>query len=102
MFFHIGIEMEPFRRDDDVDFLHNIIYEGTQHQGPFEGDTAEYDGSEYLNDSCDGDADWPDEMVVEDVRAEVYGIRAYIYKQLHELCMYVQHVLNRHFSRHPD
>ena len=102
MFFHIGIEMEPFRRDDDEDFLHNIICEGTQHQGPFEGDTAEYDGSEYLNDSCDGDADLPDKMVVEDVRVEVYGIRAYIYKQLHELCMYVQHVLNRHFSRHPD
>ena len=77
MLFHIGIEMEPFRRDDDEDFLHNIIYEGTQHQGTFEGDTAEYDGSEYLNDSCDGDADWLDEMVVEDVRVEVYGIRAY-------------------------
>ena len=102
MLIHIENKMEPFRRDDDEDFLHNIICEGTQHQGPFEGDTAEYDGSEYLNDSCDGDADWLDEMVVEDVRTEVYGIRAYIYKQLHELCMYVQHVPNRHFSRHPN
>ena len=77
MFFHIGIEMEPFRRDDDEDFLHNIICEGTQHQGPFEGDTAEYDGSEYLNDTGDGkEEEAIEEMAVEDVGAEVYGINA--------------------------
>ena len=91
--FHIGIEMEPFRHDNDEDFLQDIIGQGSD---------GEYDGSEYLNDTGDGDANQPEEMTVQDVSTEVYRIRAYIYKHLHEFCMYVQCVLNRYFSRHPD
>ena len=49
MLFHVGIEMEPFCREDDDDFLHDIICEG--------GENAEYDGSQYLNDTGEGDAD---------------------------------------------
>jgi hypothetical protein len=29
-----GIEMDPIRHDDD-EFLHSIIREDTQHEGPF-------------------------------------------------------------------
>ena len=65
MLFHIGIEMEPFRRDDGEDFLQEIIGQGSH---------GEYDGSEYLNDTGDGDDGQPKEMVVQDVSAEVYGI----------------------------
>ena len=49
MLFHVGIEMEPFRREDDDDFLHDIICEG--------GENAEYDGRQYVNDTGEGDAD---------------------------------------------
>ena len=73
-----GIEMDPIHRDDDEEFLHSIIHEGTQHEGSLEEETPEFDGSEYLNDTGDGDTDQPEEMAVEDVRAEVYGICAYI------------------------
>ena len=51
MLFHIGIEMEPFQRDDD--FLHEIICEGGE---------DEYDGSHYLNDTSEGDADQSGQM----------------------------------------
>ena len=68
--FHVGIEMEPFRRDDDDEFLENIIREG---------DDAEYYGSQYLNNTGDGDAAQSEEtetrreeMVVQDDTAEVY------------------------------
>jgi len=66
--------MEHFRRDGDEDFLHNIIGQGTHHLEHFKEDVAEYDGSEYLNDTGDGDDGQPKEMVVQDVSAEVYGI----------------------------
>ena len=49
MLFRVGIEMEPFRREDNDAFLHDIICEG--------GEDAEYDGSQYLNDTGEGDAD---------------------------------------------
>ena len=61
--FHVGIEMEPFRRDDDDEFLENIIREG---------DDAKYYGSQYLNDTGDGDAAQSEEMTVQDDTAEVY------------------------------
>ena len=48
MLFHVGIEMEPFCREEDDDFLHDIICEGQD---------AEYDGSRYLNETGEGDAD---------------------------------------------
>ena len=98
----IGNEMEPFRRDDDDHFLEDIIGSGTHHQEAYKEDAAEYDGSEYLNDTGDGDDGQLEEMAMQDVSAEVYGIHAYIYKHLHEFCIYVQCVLNRYFSRHPD
>ena len=73
----IGIEMERIRHDDDEEFLHSIIREDTQHEGPFEGDAPEYDGSEYLNDTGDGkEEEAIEEMAVEDVGAEVYWINA--------------------------
>jgi len=93
MMFHIGIKMEPFRREDDEDFLQNIIGQGRD---------GEYDGSEYLNETGHGDANQPGKMVVQDVSVEVYRICTYIYKHLHEFYMYVQCVVNRYFSRHPN
>ena len=72
MLFHVGIEMEPFRREDDDDFLHDIICEG--------GENAEYDGSQYLNDTGEGDADQSEQMDAQDDKAEVsIEIRTYIY-----------------------
>ena len=80
MLIHIGNEMEPFRHDDDEAFLENIIVTGA-HQ--YEEDASEYDGSQYLHNTGDGDDNQPEEMTVQDVSAEVYTIRAYIYKHTH-------------------
>ena len=44
--------MEPFCCDDDEVFLADIIGMGTHH---YEEDAAENDGSQYLNDTGDGD-----------------------------------------------
>ena len=52
MLIHIGNEMEPFHRDDDEAFLADIIGTGTHHN---EEDATEDDGSQYLNDTGDGD-----------------------------------------------
>ena len=49
MLFRVGIEMEPFRREDNDAFLHDIICEGRE--------DAEYDSGQYLNDTSEGDAD---------------------------------------------
>ena len=68
--------MEPFRRDDDEAFLVEIIGTGTHHN---EEDAAEDDGSQYLNDTSDGDDNQTEQMTVQDDSAEVYTIRAYIY-----------------------
>ena len=62
MLFHVGIEMDPFHRDDNDDFHEDIIW----------GDDAEYDGNQYLNDTGDGDAAQSEEMTVQDDTAEVY------------------------------
>ena len=80
MLTHIGNEMEPFRRDDDEAFLENIIGTGA-HQ--YEEDASEYDGSQYLNDTGDGDDNQPEETTVQDDSIEVYTIRAYISKHTH-------------------
>ena len=57
--------------------LHSIIHQGTQHEGPLEEEAPEFDGSEYLNvTSDDKEEEAPEEMAVEDVGAEVYGINA--------------------------
>ena len=79
----IGNEMEPFRRDDDDHFLEDIIGSGTHHQEAYEENAAGDDGSQYLNHTGDGDDNQPEEMTVQDVSAEVYTIRAYIYKHTH-------------------
>ena len=78
MLIHIGNEMEPFHRDDDEAFLADII--GTHHH---EEDAAEDDGSQYLNDTGDGDDNQPEQTTVQDDNAEVYTIHAYIYKHTH-------------------
>ena len=72
--------MEPFRRDDDEAFLADIIGTGTHHN---EEDAAEDDGSQYLNDTGDGDDSQIEQMTVQDYSAEIYTIRAYIYKHTH-------------------
>jgi hypothetical protein len=59
--------------DDDEEFLHNIIREGSQHPTSLDED----DGSQYLNDSGDGDTEQL-EIAQEEVEAEVYGIHGYI------------------------
>ena len=64
--------MEPFRREDDDAFLQDIIYES--------GEDAEYDGSQYLNDTGEGDADLSEQMAAQDDTAKVsIEIRTYIY-----------------------
>ena len=83
MLIHLGNEMEPFRRDDDDAFLEDINGLGTHNQEAYEEDAAEYDGSQYLNDTGDGDDNQPEETTAQDGNAEVYTIRAYIYKHTH-------------------
>ena len=80
MLIHIGNEMEPFRRDGDEAFLADIIGTGTHHN---EEDAAEDDGSQYLNDTCDGNDNQTEQTIVQDDSAEVYTICAYIYKHMH-------------------
>ena len=80
MLIHIGNEMEPFRHDDDEAFLADIIGTGTHH---YEEAAAEDNGSQYLNDTGDGDDNQTEQMTVQDDSAEVYIIRAYIYKHTH-------------------
>ena len=64
--------MEPFRREDDDAFLQDIIYES--------GEDAEYDGSQYLNDTGEGDADLSEQMAVQDDTTKVsIEICTYIY-----------------------
>jgi len=72
--------MEPFHRDDDEAFLADIIGTGTHHN---EEDAAEDDGSQYLNDTGDGDDNQTEQTTVQDDSAEVYTIHAYIYKHTH-------------------
>src|SRR6185437_615682 len=62
MLIHIGNEMEPFRRHDDKAFLVDIIGTGA-HQ--YEEDAAEDDGSQYLNDTGDGDDNQPEDGSVQ-------------------------------------
>ena len=80
MLIHIGNEMEPFHRDDDEAFLVDIIGTGMHHN---KEDAAEDDGSQYLNDTGDGDDNQTEQTIVQDDSAEVYTIRAYIYKHTH-------------------
>ena len=73
--------MDPFQRDFEDEYaLHEMIQEGTQAVGSFQEDQNEDDGSQYLNDTGDGDGDAEtlEEMHVEDVGAEVYGIRSHV------------------------
>ena len=72
--------MEPFLRDDDEAFLADIIGMGMHH---YEEDATEDDGSQYLNDTGDGDENQTEQTTVQDDSAEVYTIRAYIYKHTH-------------------
>jgi hypothetical protein len=41
--------------DDNEEFLHNVIHEGTNHPPSLKNDAPEDDGSQYLNDTSDGD-----------------------------------------------
>ena len=79
--------MEPFRRDDDEAFLADIIGTGTHHN---EEDAAEDNGSQYVNDTGDGDDNQTEQTTVQDDSAEVYTIRAYIYIniRINSVCKY--------------
>ena len=86
MLIHIGNEMEPFRRDDDEAFLADIIGMGTRH---YEEDAAEDDGSQYLNDTGDGDDNQPEQTTVQDNSAEVYKfVLIYINIHINSECKY--------------
>jgi hypothetical protein len=63
--------------DDDEFILHDIVRESSQQQASLEDDAPEDEGSQYLNDTVDGDAKQL-EIAEEEVEAKVYGIRAYI------------------------
>ena len=77
--------MDPFRHDFEEEYtLHEMIQEGTQAAGSFQEDQNEDDGSQYLNDTGDGDAETREEMHVEDDIPEVYGIRS---QNMRYLCM---------------
>ena len=80
MLIHIGNEMEPFQRDDDEAFLADIIGTCTHHN---EEDAAEDDGSQYLNDTGDGNDNQTEQTTVQDDSTEVYTTHAYIYKHTH-------------------
>ena len=75
--------MEPFRHEDDDSFLQDIICQS--------GEDAEYDGSQYLNETSEGDADQSEQMGAQDDTVEAsIEIRTYIYVQLHdEFCSYI-------------
>ena len=84
LLFHVDIKMEPFRREDDDSFLEDIICQSRE--------DVEYDGSQYLNDTGEDDADQSEQMTAQDDTAEVsIEIRTYIYiyVELHdEFCSY--------------
>ena len=64
--------MEPFRCEDDDSFLQDIICQS--------GEDTEYDGSQYLDDTSEGDADQSEQMTAQDDTAEVsIEIHTYIY-----------------------
>jgi hypothetical protein len=67
--------------DDEQEFLlHRIIREGTMDPSSLEDDARdEDDGSQYFNQSGDGDADEQLENAEEQDEAEVYGFHAYMY-----------------------
>ena len=59
--------MDPFQRDFEDEYaLQEMIQEGTQPAGCFQEDQNEDDGSQYLNDTGDGDANPMEEMHLED------------------------------------
>ena len=69
--------MDPFQRDFEDEYaLHEMIQEGTQAGGSFQEDQHEDDGSQYLNDTGDGEVETLKEMHMEDDIPEVYGIRS--------------------------
>lgn len=64
--------MDPFQHDFEDEYaLQEMIQEGTQSAACFQEDQNEDDGSQYLNDTGDGDANTMEEMHVEDDIPEV-------------------------------
>ena len=77
--------MDPFQCEfEDEYVLHEMIQAGTEAAGSFQEEQNEDDGSQYLNDIGDGDAETREEMHVEDDIPEVYGIRS---QNMRYLCM---------------
>ena len=77
--------MDPSQRDFEDEYaLEEMIQEGTQGAACFQEDQNEDDGSQYLNDTGDGDADTMEEMHVQDDIPKVYKIRSH---DMRDLCM---------------
>ena len=74
--------MDPFQCnfEDDEYALHEMIQAGTEAAGCFQEIQNEDDGSQYLNDPGDDDADTIEEMHVEDDIPEVTYIHIYNFK----------------------
>ena len=69
--------MDPFQREfEDEYVLHEMIQAGTEAAGSFQEEQNKDDGSQYLNDTGDGDAETMEDMHVEDDIPELYGIRS--------------------------
>ena len=77
--------MDPFQCDFEDEYaLEEMIQEGTQGAACFQEDQNEDDGSQYLNDTGDGDADTMEEMHVQDDIPKVYKIGSH---DMRDLCM---------------
>ena len=92
--------MDPSQCDFEDEYaLEEMIQEGTQGSACFQEDQNEDDGSQYLNDTGDGDADTMEEIHVEDDIPEVTGKSITGYERL----MNVKHVVTYIYNfRLPD
>ena len=74
MLIHIGNEMESFHRDDDEAFLADVIGMAMHHN---EEDAVEDDGSQYLNDTGDGDDNQTEQFMLIYVNIRINSVCKY-------------------------
>ena len=86
MLIHIGNEMEPFHRDNDEAFLADIIGTGTHH---YEEDAAKDDGSQYLNNTGDGDDNQTEQRLCKMIAQRyIQFVLIYINIRINSVCKY--------------
>ena len=57
--------MDPICRDgEDESIIYDMIQQDTQREGSFQEDAPEDDGSQYLNDTGDGNVDHSEEIAI--------------------------------------